>query len=121
MAQENLSVYLRPCKTLQLGPDFFIPHDDDDDTTHSTLVDVDEPLGSLDFENLSAPCMNSVRKKQSKPYICVRSADRVSDEDMATNMSRRKGFPHRSPLCSINSMINCFFHISSLLSCSLSL
>ena len=42
--KKNLSAYLRPCKTLQLGPDFFIPHDADDDTTHSTLVDVDEGM-----------------------------------------------------------------------------
>ncbi|RCV05149.1 hypothetical protein SEVIR_1G058800v4 [Setaria viridis] len=97
--KKNLSAYLRPCKILQLGPDFFIPHDADDDTTHSTLVDVDEPMGSSDSENLSAPCTNFVRKKRSGPYICARSANRVSDEDMATNMSRRKGVPHRSPLC----------------------
>jgi hypothetical protein len=24
---------------------------------------------------------------------------KVSDEDMASSMSRRKGIPHRSPLC----------------------
>lgn len=97
--KKNLSAYLRPCKILQLGPDFFIPHDADDDTTHSTLVDVDEPMGSSDSENLSAACTNFVRKKRSGPYICARSANRVSDEDMAANMSRRKGVPHRSPLC----------------------
>jgi hypothetical protein len=97
--KKDLSAYLRPCKTLQLGPDFFIPHDADDETTHSTLVDVDEPMGSSDSENLSAPCPNFVRKKRSGPYICARSANRVSDDDMATNMSRRKGVPHRSPLC----------------------
>jgi hypothetical protein len=97
--KKDLSRYLRPCKTLHLGPDFFIPNDADDDTTHSTLVDVDEPMGSSDSENLSAPCKNFVRKKQSEPYICARSANGVSDDDMPTNMSRRKGVPQRSPLC----------------------
>jgi hypothetical protein len=97
--KKDLSRYLHPCKTLHLGPDFFIPHDADDDTTHSTLVDVDEPIGSSDSENLSAPCTNFVRKKRSGPYICARSASQVSDDDMTTNMSRRKGVPHRSPLC----------------------
>ncbi|KAG8070053.1 hypothetical protein GUJ93_ZPchr0006g43938 [Zizania palustris] len=97
--KKDLSAFLRPCKILQLGPDFFIPHDADDETTHSTLVDVDEPMGSSDSENLSAPCPNFVRKKRSGPYICARSANRVSEDDMATNMSRRKGVPHRSPLC----------------------
>ncbi|XP_062221261.1 protein RGF1 INDUCIBLE TRANSCRIPTION FACTOR 1-like isoform X1 [Phragmites australis] len=97
--KKNLSAYLRPCKILQLGPDFFIPHDADDETTHSTLVDVDEPMGSSDSDNLSTQCTNFVRKKRSGPYFCARSANRVSDDDMATNMSRRKGVPHRSPLC----------------------
>uniref|UniRef100_A0ACD5YRH5 Uncharacterized protein n=2 Tax=Avena sativa TaxID=4498 RepID=A0ACD5YRH5_AVESA len=97
--KKDLSAYLRPCKILQLGPDFFIPHDADDETTHSTLVDVDEPMGSSDSDNLSTHCPSFVRKKRSGPYICARSANRVSDDDMATNMSRRKGVPQRSPLC----------------------
>lgn len=97
--KKDLSEYLRPCKTLQLGPDFFIPHDADDETTQSTLVDVDEPMGSSDSDNLSIPHTNFVRKKRSGPYICARSANRISDDDMATNMSRRKGVPQRSPLC----------------------
>uniref|UniRef100_A0A453NGY6 B box-type domain-containing protein n=1 Tax=Aegilops tauschii subsp. strangulata TaxID=200361 RepID=A0A453NGY6_AEGTS len=97
--KKDLSAYLRPCKTLQLGPDFFIPHDADDETTQSTLVDADEPMGSSDSDNLSIPYTNFVRKKRSGPYICARSANRVSDDDMATNMSRRKGVPQRSPLC----------------------
>ncbi|XP_019707844.1 protein RGF1 INDUCIBLE TRANSCRIPTION FACTOR 1 [Elaeis guineensis] len=100
--KKDLSPYLRTCETLQLSPDFFIPHDADDEaneTTHSTVMEGEEPMGSSDSENLNAPCTEFVRKKRSGLYACARSASRVSDEDMSTNMSRRKGIPHRSPLC----------------------
>ncbi|XP_020082683.1 uncharacterized protein LOC109706316 [Ananas comosus] len=102
--RKDLSAYLRPCKRLQLSPDFFIPHDAVDEeameTTHSTIVEGDEPVNSSDSENLSMPRTEIVRKKRSGLYVCARSASRVSaDEDMAANMSRRKGIPHRSPLC----------------------
>ncbi|XP_072970520.1 protein RGF1 INDUCIBLE TRANSCRIPTION FACTOR 1-like [Typha angustifolia] len=100
--RKDLNKYLRPCKRLQLSPDFFIPHDVDDEameTTHSTIIQGDEPMGSSDSENLSMPRTEFVRKKRSELYLCARSASRVSDEDMSANMSRRKGIPHRSPLC----------------------
>ncbi|XP_073000908.1 protein RGF1 INDUCIBLE TRANSCRIPTION FACTOR 1-like [Typha latifolia] len=100
--QKDLSPYLRACKTLQLSSDFFIPHEVDDEaneTTNSTLVEGDELMGSSDSENLSMPCTEFVQKKCTGIFICSRSARRISDEDMAANMSRRKGIPHRSPLC----------------------
>ncbi|KAJ4958577.1 hypothetical protein NE237_025688 [Protea cynaroides] len=105
---KDLSPYLRNCKMLQLGPDFLIPQDTGDDemtneTPHSTVEDCDEPMssssGSSGSETISMVCTEFVRKKRSGLYLCARSADRVEDEDMATSMSRRKGIPHRSPLC----------------------
>jgi hypothetical protein len=105
---KDLSPYLRACNTLQLSPDFLIPQDMGDDemtneTPHSTIVDCDEPMssssGSSGSENMSVACTQIVRKKRSELYVCARSANRVSNEDMATSMSRRKGIPHRSPMC----------------------
>lgn len=116
----DISPFLRRCTTLQLGPDFFIPHDMADydtanETAQSTIVDNDEPWGSSltsgsssGSENMmlmsttnNFPC---VRKKRSGLYVCGRITinsynKNISDEDMATSMSRRKGIPHRSPLC----------------------
>ncbi|KAK9268317.1 hypothetical protein L1049_000065 [Liquidambar formosana] len=101
---KDLSPYLRACNSLQLSPDFLVPQDmGDDDMTHSTIVDSDEPMswssGSSGSENMSMACTEIVRKKRSGLYVCARSASKVSEEDMATSMSRRKGIPHRSPLC----------------------
>ncbi|XP_027065682.1 protein RGF1 INDUCIBLE TRANSCRIPTION FACTOR 1-like [Coffea arabica] len=105
---KDLSPFLRACKVLQLSPDFFIPQDYGDDemtneTPHSTIVDCDEPLssssGSSGSENMSFMCTEFVRKKRSGLYVCGRSATKITDEDMATSMSRRKRVPHRSPLC----------------------
>ncbi|KNA08038.1 hypothetical protein SOVF_166300 [Spinacia oleracea] len=108
----DLKPYLRVCKVLQLSPDFLYPQDMGDDemtneTPNSTIVDCgDEPMssycgGSSDSENMSVACTATdiVRKKRSGLYVCGRSINKVSDEDMATSMSRRKGIPHRSPLC----------------------
>lgn len=110
--KKDLSPYLRTCNSLQLSPDFFVPQDMGDDemtneTPHSTIVDSDEHMssssGSSGSENMSMACNEIVRKKRSGLYVCARSAAnyKVShhDEDMATSMSRRKGIPHRSPLC----------------------
>ncbi|ONK78918.1 uncharacterized protein A4U43_C01F990 [Asparagus officinalis] len=103
---EDISPYLRTCESLQLGPDFFIPNDvycsgDDDavETTHSTVVEGDEPSGSSDSENFSMPRTVFTREKGSGLYFCARSASGASDEKVVANMSRRKGVPHRSPLC----------------------
>lgn len=109
---KDLSPFLRTCKTLQLSPDFFIPQDYGDDemtneTPHSTIVDCDEPLssssGSSGSENMSSfMCPEFVRKKRSGLYICGRSHNKITEEDMATSINstaRRKGVPHRSPLC----------------------
>ena len=105
---KDLSPYLRRCSTLTLGPDFFVPQDMADDemtneTPHSTVVDSDEPMSwyssSSGSENMSIACTEIVRKKRSGLYVCARSFNKVSDEDMASSMSRRKGIPHRSPLC----------------------
>ncbi|KAJ6747384.1 PLATZ TRANSCRIPTION FACTOR FAMILY PROTEIN [Salix koriyanagi] len=107
----DLSPYLRRCNALTLGPDFFIPQDLADDemtnetwTPHSTVVDSDEPFmswssSSSGSENMSMATSEIVRKKRSGLYVCARSMNRVSDEDIASSMSRRKGIPHRSPLC----------------------
>ncbi|KAF3453043.1 hypothetical protein FNV43_RR03476 [Rhamnella rubrinervis] len=111
--KRDLSPYLRTCNSLQLSPDFFVPQDMGDDemtneTPHSTIVDSDEHMssswGSSGSENMSMACTEIVRKKRSGLYVCARSTAnnyKVShhDEDMATSMSRRKGIPHRSPLC----------------------
>lgn len=106
---KDLSLFLKACNTLQLSPDFLMPQDMGDDemtneTPHSTIVDCDEPMssssGSSGSENMSVACTQIVRKKRSGLYVCARSANRVSNnEDMATSMSRRKGIPHRSPMC----------------------
>ncbi|KAG6421164.1 hypothetical protein SASPL_117713 [Salvia splendens] len=105
----DLSQLLRVCKTLQLGPDFFIPQDIcDDETTNetpnSTVVDSsDEPLSSSSASsgshNKSFSCTGFVRKKRSGLYVCRRLANKIKGEDMATSMNRRKRVPHRSPLC----------------------
>lgn len=105
---KDLSPYLRKCNSLTLSPDFLIPQDMGDDemtseTPHSTIVDFDEPMswssGSSGSENMSMASTEIVRKKRSGLYVCARSINKVSDEDMGTSMSRRKGIPHRSPLC----------------------
>ncbi|XVF88256.1 hypothetical protein PTKIN_Ptkin19aG0035100 [Pterospermum kingtungense] len=108
---KDLSPFLRRCNTLTLSPDFLIPQDMGDDemtneTPNSTIVDSDEPIswssGSSGSENTISMAYSSdqiVRKKRSGLYLCGRSANKVSDEDMATSMSRRKGIPQRSPLC----------------------
>ncbi|KAJ0989518.1 hypothetical protein J5N97_007874 [Dioscorea zingiberensis] len=89
----DLSPYLRKCETLTLNPDFLIPgdvdiSDDEEEAIGSTANSVD-----VDIDNI-------VHKKRTGLFICSRSTvSRVSDEDMTTNMSRRKGIPHRSPLC----------------------
>ncbi|KAK8595706.1 hypothetical protein V6N13_000400 [Hibiscus sabdariffa] len=110
---KDLSPFLRKCNTLTLSPDFLIPQDNGDDettheTSHSTIVDSDEPMSwssgsSSGSETMSmSMAYNSdqiVRKKRSGVYLWRPSANKVSDEDIASNMSRRKGIPHRSPLC----------------------
>ncbi|XP_073281661.1 protein RGF1 INDUCIBLE TRANSCRIPTION FACTOR 1-like [Primulina huaijiensis] len=92
---KNLYPFLKVCKTLQLSPDFFIPQDtgDDDQTMYTTLS------SDSDSDNASFSCTELVRKKRSGLYVCGRLANKVTDEDMTTSMSRRKGIPHRSPLC----------------------
>ena len=113
--KRDLSPYLRTCTSLQLSPDFLVPQDmmGDDETPHSTIVDSDEPMSSSSAssgsENMmmsNMACTEVVRKKRSGlNYVCSRSANsnykvNSDQEDMATSMiSRRKGVPHRSPLC----------------------
>lgn len=107
---KDLSPFLRTCKILQLSPDFFIPQDYyygeeemTNETPDSTIVDCDDPMmsnSSSGSENMSFMCTEFVRKKRSGLYVCGRSHNKITDEDMATScMSRRKGVPHRSPLC----------------------
>ncbi|KAJ8560793.1 hypothetical protein K7X08_022653 [Anisodus acutangulus] len=109
---QDVSPFLRRCRTLQLSPDFFIPQDmADDEMAHSTIVDNDDPWGSSmsgssgSENNMMSdfPCTEFVRKKRSGLYVCGRitlnSYKSITDEDMSTSMSRRKGIPHRSPLC----------------------
>ncbi|KAF6147652.1 hypothetical protein GIB67_031643, partial [Kingdonia uniflora] len=102
-SRKDLSPYLRTCTSLQLGPDFLFPQDmGDDETTnetpHSTIVDSDEPMASSSgSENTSMACIDYVRNKKKGFYVFARLATRSSEEDMTT--SRRKGIPHRSPLC----------------------
>ncbi|GFQ05202.1 hypothetical protein PHJA_002664300 [Phtheirospermum japonicum] len=103
----DLTPFLRVCDTLQLGPDFCIPQDmGDDETTNetpnSTIVDSsDGPFSSSSgSENMmSFSCSDIVRKKRSGLYVCGRMSSKITEEDMATSMSRRKGVPHRSPMC----------------------
>lgn len=106
----DLTPFLRVCTSLQLGPDFFIPNDSGDDdmtneTPHSTIVDSDDPMSSGSgssgsSETMSMLCTGFIRKKRSVLYTCERFSNKVlSEEDMATSMSRRKGIPQRSPMC----------------------
>lgn len=99
--KQDLSPYLRRCKTLQLSPDYIIPHDVDEETTHSTIVEGDEHTGSSDSERLSLPCtrFQIMNRKASWPCISATSPAAASDVHTGRNMSRRKGVPHRSPLC----------------------
>ncbi|CAL9123856.1 unnamed protein product [Musa textilis] len=104
--KKDFSHYIRRCQSLQLSPDSIVPPDtevgDDEDTnetTHSTVVEGDDPMRSSDSEDFNVPYLNFIRKKRSGINLCSRSANKVDTEDMATNMSRRKGIPHRSPLC----------------------
>ncbi|KAL4180090.1 hypothetical protein AMTRI_Chr13g90400 [Amborella trichopoda] len=107
---KDLTAYLRTCKTLQLSPDFLVPHDameeEMSETPHS-VMDCDEAMGlssgsSGCDNNLAFACTATtdlVRKKRTGSYyVCARSAN-VENEDMVVTMSRRKGIPHRSPLC----------------------
>lgn len=107
---KDLSPYLRTCNSLQLSPDFLIPQDmGDEEMTRSTVVDCDEPMssssGSSESENNMSmmACTEIVRKRRSGwSTVCAKfmaNSNKVSDEDMAISMSRRKGIPHRSPLC----------------------
>lgn len=116
---KDLSPYLRTCNSLQLSPDFLIPQDmmmmmmmgdeemtNDTTTPRSTIVDCEMSscTSASSDENLSSMAINSqdniVRKKRSAWNVCARLiSNKVSDEDMATSISRRKGIPHRSPLC----------------------
>ncbi|KMZ71172.1 PLATZ transcription factor family protein [Zostera marina] len=99
---KDISPYLRTCDTLQSSPDFLVSQDTND-TNHSTVMEGEESMGSSDTDNLSAvPACTSafVKKKRSSLYIYRTSSRRVSsNEEYVTNMSKRKGIPHRSPLC----------------------
>ncbi|XP_043722944.1 protein RGF1 INDUCIBLE TRANSCRIPTION FACTOR 1-like [Telopea speciosissima] len=93
-----------------------------DETPNSTVVDSEEPMSSSSSGSLGCGgesmsmsmrmvCSEFVRKKRSSGgvYVCARllanTTSSVSSDDqdmmmMATSMmSRRKGIPHRSPLC----------------------
>ncbi|KAF1875659.1 hypothetical protein Lal_00006289 [Lupinus albus] len=109
---KDLSPFLKTCNSLQLGPDFLIPQDmmleDEMTRSNSTIVDCDEPIssysGSSGSENMSSMTCTTeiVRKRRSGWNVCARlitNNTKVSDEDMATSMSRRKGIPRRSPMC----------------------
>ncbi|KAF7838805.1 tRNA-intron endonuclease [Senna tora] len=59
--------------------------------------------GSENNKVVSTRSHEIVRKKRSGWNVCARlmssNNNKVSDEDVATGISRRKGIPHRSPLC----------------------
>ncbi|WOK92631.1 hypothetical protein Cni_G01322 [Canna indica] len=113
--KKDLSPYLRRCKTLQLSPDYFVPQADDDelnfDTTQSTIVEGDEHLNgsSDDSEKLTMSCTESTINRKgtnSWPYISINTARSITKNSTASgvqmsasNISRRKGVPQRSPLC----------------------
>ncbi|XP_058732220.1 protein RGF1 INDUCIBLE TRANSCRIPTION FACTOR 1 [Vicia villosa] len=108
----DLSPYLRTCNILQLSPDYLIPQEmGEEEMTRSTI---DEQMSSYSgsssssgSENMSIACTEIVRKRRSGwTSMCAKFMtknniiNKVSDEDMASSMiSRRKGIPHRSPLC----------------------
>jgi hypothetical protein len=111
---KDLSPFLRICNTLQLSPDYLIPQEmgDELEMTRSTIVDCDEEMSSYSgsssgSENMSMmACTEIVRKRRSgwtsmcAKFMANNNINKVSDEDMATILiSRRKGIPHRSPLC----------------------
>lgn len=108
----DLSPYLRTCNILQLSPDYLIPQEmGEEEITRSTI---DEQISSYSgssssssgSENMSIACTEIVRKRRSgwtsmcAKFMANNNINKVSDEDMASSMiSRRKGIPHRSPLC----------------------
>lgn len=112
--KKDLSPYLRTCKTLQLGPDFLFPQDmylgDEVATPPSTVVDSDEPMISCSSASSGSEINNAIvnigtfvkKKRSGLSSVFARSPSKMSTDeyDMATSyMSRRKGIPHRSPLC----------------------
>ncbi|KAK4769016.1 hypothetical protein SAY86_027166 [Trapa natans] len=109
--KKDLSPCLRTCETLQLGPDFLFPQDMYLGDEDQAMVDSDEAMvtcssgssGSMEINNAVVNLGTLVRKKRSGlSYVWARSSSKMSSEeyDMATScLSRRKGTPHRSPLC----------------------
>ncbi|KAL9684076.1 hypothetical protein QQ045_021508 [Rhodiola kirilowii] len=78
---------------------------DEPNTTTITFTNGEEPamsFSSSGSENLSYWCPPNVRKKRSGLCFCLKSDKRTSEEEDSTNcmmLNRRKGIPHRSPLC----------------------
>ncbi|XP_023545424.1 uncharacterized protein LOC111804855 [Cucurbita pepo subsp. pepo] len=107
--KRDLSSYLRTCNSLALSMDFVAFEDKGDDemtneTPRSTIVDYEEGTSSSSgSENMSIIAHTPiVRKKRTGLCSCGRLNRKIStDQDMATSItiSRRKGIPHRSPLC----------------------
>ncbi|KAM0942712.1 putative transcription repressor PLATZ family [Dioscorea sansibarensis] len=104
---KDLSMYLRKCESLTLSPDFLIPNDvdigdgeeeeeeeEEGDEEEEEEVNNNENSMDIDID------IDIMRKKTTDLFVCARMTNSVSGEDIATNMStRRKGIPHRSPLC----------------------
>lgn len=90
--KKDFSPYLRVCESLQLSPDG-AGGDDGDAANYaavqSAVVEGDDRLCSSDSETVcDGPAISLIAKKRSGLKQCSRAA----------NM-RRKGIPHRSPLC----------------------
>ncbi|XP_010541930.1 PREDICTED: uncharacterized protein LOC104815289 isoform X2 [Tarenaya hassleriana] len=109
---KDLTPFLKPCHALTLGPDYIIPQDvglDDDEGDPDSSDAAVDPMGPASWsssDNNYPHDKNIVRKKRSGFYVCGKSAGNsykaVSDDDVSdisTCISRRKGIPHRSPLC----------------------
>nr|CAD1825711.1 unnamed protein product [Ananas comosus var. bracteatus] len=107
--KKNISIYPRTIDRSKLiSSEFVAPYEldrafdhENNDTPHAAIVEGDEAMGSSDSENLSGAFGNFVHKRRSELKLFPRLASRVSSDDhdmVATNMNRRKGTPHRSPL-----------------------
>ncbi|KAI4344219.1 hypothetical protein L6164_011470 [Bauhinia variegata] len=84
---KDLSPYLRTCNSLQeMGEDEMT-----NATPSSTIVDSDD-----EYEPMSSSSSGSQNMSTTQPFLL---STQINDRDMATSMNRRKGIPHRSPLC----------------------
>ncbi|XP_072980331.1 protein RGF1 INDUCIBLE TRANSCRIPTION FACTOR 1-like [Typha angustifolia] len=94
----KVNYVLRTCKPSQFPHGDDCAYDENNETTQSTVIEGDEAniCSSSDSENLSA---DDRFHSSSGINLFSRFSRRLSSDDIAGSISRRKGIPHRSPLC----------------------